>query len=234
MNLKATLGIAVGAMLVLGAVSVEQAQATVLPPGTGVGVAVGGSDLNYSVVGYLSNSDASDSNHQISQTAPTVTTFAPPNSNAIVYANGSYASFADGVQFISSSANGGPGLNTTVYQLQFTLGASSLISGVWAADNGGLVYDNGAYTGVNLLTENNGPASNYSSLAAFSFTGVEGLNTLDFYITDGGPPSAFAFDITGVTTAVPEASTWMMMVLGFAGVGFLAYRRKQAPNVRLA
>ena len=30
-----------------------------------------------------------------------------------------------------------------------------------------------------------------------------------------------------VLTAVPEPSTWAMMVLGFAGVGFMAYRRKQ-------
>jgi len=28
--------------------------------------------------------------------------------------------------------------------------------------------------------------------------------------------------------AVPEASTWAMMILGFAGVGFVAYRRKRA------
>jgi len=36
------------------------------------------------------------------------------------------------------------------------------------------------------------------------------------------------FTITNglITTAVPEASTWAMMLLGFAGVGFLAYRRK--------
>ena len=29
-----------------------------------------------------------------------------------------------------------------------------------------------------------------------------------------------------VTPAVPEASTWAMMILGFAGVGFMAYRRR--------
>jgi hypothetical protein len=28
------------------------------------------------------------------------------------------------------------------------------------------------------------------------------------------------------TPAVPEASTWAMMILGFAGVGFMAYRRR--------
>jgi hypothetical protein len=35
-------------------------------------------------------------------------------------------------------------------------------------------------------------------------------------------------------SAVPEASTWAMMVLGFAGVGFVAYRRKSKPAFRLA
>lgn len=33
---------------------------------------------------------------------------------------------------------------------------------------------------------------------------------------------------------VPEPSTWAMMILGFFGVGFLAYRRKREPTVRLA
>jgi hypothetical protein len=36
------------------------------------------------------------------------------------------------------------------------------------------------------------------------------------------------------TSAVPEASTWAMMLLGFAGVGFLAYRRKRETSFRLA
>ena len=33
----------------------------------------------------------------------------------------------------------------------------------------------------------------------------------------------------GVQSAVPEASTWTMMILGFAAVGFIAYRRKSKP-----
>jgi hypothetical protein len=31
-----------------------------------------------------------------------------------------------------------------------------------------------------------------------------------------------------LTNGVPEPSTWAMMILGFAGVGFMAYRRKNA------
>jgi hypothetical protein len=33
-----------------------------------------------------------------------------------------------------------------------------------------------------------------------------------------------------LASAIPEASTWMMMVLGFFGVGFVAYRR-QSPHL---
>jgi PEP-CTERM motif len=36
-------------------------------------------------------------------------------------------------------------------------------------------------------------------------------------------------------TAVPEPSTWAMMILGFSGIGFMAYRRKQnGPSLRFA
>ena len=32
-----------------------------------------------------------------------------------------------------------------------------------------------------------------------------------------------------LTATVPEPSTWAMMMLGFAGLGFMAYRRKSKP-----
>jgi hypothetical protein len=37
-----------------------------------------------------------------------------------------------------------------------------------------------------------------------------------------------------LTAAVPEPSTWAMMILGFAGVGFMAYRRKSKPTLMAA
>jgi len=33
--------------------------------------------------------------------------------------------------------------------------------------------------------------------------------------------------ITDITAAVPEPATWAMMIFGFTGVGFMAYRRKR-------
>jgi hypothetical protein len=41
-------------------------------------------------------------------------------------------------------------------------------------------------------------------------------------------------DFTLQTSAVPEPSTWAMMILGFVGVGFMAYRRKGQASFRLA
>jgi hypothetical protein len=41
------------------------------------------------------------------------------------------------------------------------------------------------------------------------------------------------FSVT-VTSPVPEPSTWAMMILGFAGVGFMAYRRKSKPALMAA
>lgn len=38
---------------------------------------------------------------------------------------------------------------------------------------------------------------------------------------------ATAGSAIGVVEAIPEPSTWAMLILGFAGLGFLAYRRKQ-------
>ncbi len=43
-----------------------------------------------------------------------------------------------------------------------------------------------------------------------------------------------ALEFVPQVAAVPEPSTWAMMILGFCGVGFMAYRRKRnAPVLRL-
>jgi hypothetical protein len=56
------------------------------------------------------------------------------------------------------------------------------------------------------------------------------------YITfDSG--NTFTFGEPGGTVsvaAVPEPSTWALMLLGFAGVGFMAYRRKSKPALMAA
>jgi hypothetical protein len=61
------------------------------------------------------------------------------------------------------------------------------------------------------------------------------FNRIEFVTTS----PAFEVDniaLTGaIVTPVPETSTWAMMVLGFLGVGFMAYRRKgNGPAFRVA
>jgi choice-of-anchor C domain-containing protein len=71
------------------------------------------------------------------------------------------------------------------------------------------------------------------TLKSFSFVANSTMSTLTFVDTDTGPYGP-ALDNVSVT-AVPEASTWAMMILGFFGIGFIAYRRKSsASGMRLA
>jgi PEP-CTERM motif len=51
------------------------------------------------------------------------------------------------------------------------------------------------------------------------------INPAGNYVVDNG---TFA-----VTAAVPEPSTWAMMILGFVGVGFTAYRRSRKSSLTL-
>jgi hypothetical protein len=44
----------------------------------------------------------------------------------------------------------------------------------------------------------------------------------------------FSLQVAQLTADVPEPSTWAMMLLGFAGVGFMAYRRKSKPALMAA
>jgi PEP-CTERM motif len=54
------------------------------------------------------------------------------------------------------------------------------------------------------------------------------LNNTDTTWTVGANSSLPQVEVIA-TPAVPEPSTWAMMILGFAGVGFMAYRRKSKP-----
>jgi hypothetical protein len=118
-------------------------------------------------------------------------------------------------------------------QLMTTVAGNDDTSGVDA--NGALLTVgniNGPYTGGTPGF----PQTNYSAdheaydLAPFIANGstTVTLNTVNASLDD----NIFleVFDVSGVATitaGVPEPSTWAMMILGFCGLGFMAYRRKQ-------
>jgi hypothetical protein len=58
--------------------------------------------------------------------------------------------------------------------------------------------------------------------------GIATTNSTTFAFLNGDPSgdNSNGLDNIVISTAVPEPSTWAMMILGFFGIGFMAYRRK--------
>jgi hypothetical protein len=114
-----------------------------------------------------------------------------------------------------SLGNGSQTYDTTfTLDIAFTAPAGSG-SNTFDADVTGTVHGNGG--GVTINFNNTPETFNYNG---GSFT----VSVNDLSISLGDP------NITGtitLTAGVPEPSTWAMMVLGFAGVGFMTYRRKR-------
>ena len=72
------------------------------------------------------------------------------------------------------------------------------------------------------------PVGTRTLLFTFTATRLEGAN-------DDGYADNLSFVANGPEIgAVPEPSTWAMMILGFAGVGFMAYRRRNRAMLRVA
>jgi uncharacterized protein (TIGR03118 family) len=88
----------------------------------------------------------------------------------------------------------------------------------------------GAFIGsIPIDTGANGPGGLWALI--FGNGGSNGdPNTLFF--TDG--INGEADGLFGSISAVPEPSTWAMMILGFAGIGFMAYRQKSKPALMAA
>jgi hypothetical protein len=73
----------------------------------------------------------------------------------------------------------------------------------------------------------------FPSLTSFTYDG----GTFTLALNDVAISVLGTVPVTGLITAVaavPEPSTWAMMILGFMGVGFMAYRRKNTRTFRIA
>ena len=126
-------------------------------------------------------------------------------------------------------------------------GVVQAYSGTFSITGGGNNYLSGTFTdavfgaGSSLTLAVSGKApgesvSFTSSVIAARF--VEGLNrSIAFRLTDVAPSAAitsgtlrgFSSDVSGDfnSSAVPEASTWAMMGLGFLGLGFVGLTRRR-------
>jgi hypothetical protein len=126
--------------------------------------------------------------------------------------------------------------------IKFSTPVTDPIFAIWSLGQGGVSAKfnfNAPFT-----IQAGGPSVEYggSSITALGNTvaGVEGNGTLQFNgtyssISWTNPVREDWYGFTvGVQSAVPEPSTWAMMILGFAGVGFMAYRRRNSTALRAA
>jgi Protein of unknown function (DUF642)/PEP-CTERM motif len=162
----------------------------------------------------------------------TVAWTAPSNSFGVTGSNGS-GSFLD----LQGIADGGPfgGVQQSVatcatcgYQLTFFLGSSANF-GVQDSITASAAGQSQLFTSTN-----NGSQVNLWQEETLDFTATGSSTTISLVgntIPNGiyiGLDTVDLEQISGpITSAVPEPSTWAMMILGFCGVGFMAYRRKQ-------
>ena len=77
------------------------------------------------------------------------------------------------------------------------------------------------------------PSSNNTwATETLNFIATGGSTTIEF-LADSFYTSEYTgldnVNVSNVSSAVPEPSTWAMLLLGFAGVGFMTYRRKEKP-----
>jgi hypothetical protein len=98
--------------------------------------------------------------------------------------------------------------------------------------NLGSVNGNESYqvllNGVPIYTNTTPSDQNFTDISVTGLLGL-GTNTLEFVGLSRQDSTVFLDDVS--VAAVPEASTWVMMILGFMSLGFVAYRRQQDERV---
>jgi hypothetical protein len=137
--------------------------------------------------------------------------------------NGTRALFADG-----NSGNAPANVIMTLVG-GGTFGLSKLDASVYytGAPADTLILTGNLFGGGTVTTTLN----TSTAWTSYSLTGFQNLTSLTFTAgTSGAFMSAPGFGIDNLTigAAVPEPSTWAMMIIGFGGVGVAASRRKRS------
>ena len=100
---------------------------------------------------------------------------------------------------------------------------------VYTASNNGLTTTLTLNSAVFTETANNlgGFNLDVKGTGTATLTGFDPtFGNFDLTTQSASGGGTFTFSSTTVVAPVPEPSTWAMMILGFVGVGFMAYRRK--------
>jgi hypothetical protein len=150
----------------------------------------------------------------------TFTTTAPINfSSGGLYTIGEFLSSGNGSTVLSGSSELANTLQNTLFDFKGSVTVTNGQTFTVGHDDGLTLV-----IGGNTVISEPGQTSFVNTTATYS--GPSG--TFAFELVYGeccGAPADLSISLP-LETAVPEPSTWAMMILGFAGVGFMAYRRK--------
>jgi hypothetical protein len=156
-----------------------------------------------------------------------------------------------GTAWVTGTAVGGGEYDLTSGTLySTTLGTETLVLGgpgvtIFSNSNGDqFPYDNRLFVPANAPASTDGANVTYAGGLVFQ-TASPSKQDVYFSAYNPGPNDTAIFYFAGydraygaldtfTVTAVPEPSTWAMMLLGFAGIGFIAYRRKSKPALTAA
>jgi hypothetical protein len=161
--------------------------------------------------------------------------FTDPTNADLVTGNGSgfAAPFGDTTQYITVGTNPVPGstgmtIGAGLNYLGLYWGSIDTYNNIHITDSAGGSFDVNSASFPQLL-----PANGNQGLGGSAYVNI--VDPLGFFtsVTFSSQSQAFEFDNVKVGT-VPEPSTWAMMLLGFLGLGFMAYRRKEGSAFRLA
>jgi PEP-CTERM motif len=100
--------------------------------------------------------------------------------------------------------------------------------------------ESGSYTSLTAITSNSIEIENLANGDELTLRFGSSFGAANEPLTAVDYAGSINFDTGAVTggaviaSAVPEPSTWAMMILGFAGLGFIAYRRKAKPGLLAA
>jgi hypothetical protein len=117
------------------------------------------------------------------------------------------------------------GTDSGEFDLKITFSSPGSATSTFEANlSGAIVF---GFGGVTVDWDPNGQLVTYPG-------GSFKLTLADIHLSASNTSDPITGTITNAVAAVPEPSTWAMMILGFFGVGFMAYRRRNhGPALRL-
>jgi PEP-CTERM motif len=161
----------------------------------------------------------------------------PANALAVTGATGAFSDLALNIDNVAIT-----GIFATDPQNHFDQDQTIPHSFGWYPAPGSVSYDNLFYAGGNApITCIGVPPGGFLDSYGILFTLANG-DLLDLYSNGGNAPGDYGVivwtdagkDFTsagGLSLTAPEPSTWAMMVVGFAGLGFVGYRKARKAAV---